>query len=81
MGKLEAAATNGDELRKERSPKSEKMSGAEEGDGLERGFVSAGRRVLKDLWGLLYIGVVVLMRLGAFVGFVRRSAFMCGKNF
>ena len=26
-----------------------------------------------------YIGVVVLMRLGAFVGFVRRCAFMCGK--
>ena len=28
----------------------------------------------------MYIGVVVLMRLGAFVGFVRRRAFMCGKT-
>ena len=49
--KLEAAATNGNEFRKEGSPKCEKMSGAEEGDGLERGFVNAGRRVLKDIWG------------------------------
>ena len=48
--KLEAEATNGDELRKKRSPKCEKMSGAEEGDGVERSFVSAGPRVLKDLW-------------------------------
>ena len=76
MGKLEAEATNGDEHRKERSPKCEKMSGAEEGDGLERGLRKCGATSFEGPLGLMYIGVVVLIRLGAFVGFVRRSAFM-----
>ena len=48
-----------------------------DGEGLRK----CGATSFEGPLGLMYIEVVVLMRLGAFVGFVRRSDFMCGKNF